>query len=114
MEYLVCNLKEKKDNPSRERVMRILRRNLENIRKFGVSKIGLFGSISRGEQRKGSDIDILIHFNSGEETMENLMGLHQLLVRLLGDRIDLVTSGGLSPYIGPHILKEVQYIEEIH
>ena len=57
------------------------------------------------------DIDILISFKENEESFQNLMGLYYFLEEILNAQIDLVTTNALSPYIGPYILKEVEYIE---
>ncbi len=81
------------------------------MRKFGVKRIGLFGSIVRGDAKEGSDIDILVEFEEGNERFSNLMGLYFYLQDLLGREIDLVTRGSLSPYLAPFILREVEYIE---
>ena len=90
---------------------RKLASNAERIRGFGVKRLGLFGSVANGRAGPGSDIDLLIEFRPGMEKFSNLMTLHAFLRRLLGGRIDLVTKGGLSPYLAPRILREVQYIE---
>ena len=92
-------------------VLRSLSRNAARLRGFGVKRLGLFGSVARGRAGPESDIDILVAFEPGQETFSNLIGLHGLLRRLLGGRIDLVTQGGLSPYLGPRILDEVVYVE---
>jgi hypothetical protein len=77
--------------------------------KFLVKKIGVFGSYSRGEQRKGSDIDILVEFID-EPSLFKFMDLEDYLKKLLGTKIDLVMKDSLKPYIGKHILEEVIYI----
>ena len=46
------------------------------------------------------------------ETFDNLLNVHELLKSKYQREIDLVTVGGLSPYIGPHIMEEVIFIEE--
>ncbi len=82
------------------------------IRQHGISKIGLFGSYSRQEQKKGSDIDILVDFQQGKETFDNFMAVCDLLDKIFkGYKVEVVTAGGLSPYIGPHILNEVEYVQ---
>jgi hypothetical protein len=81
------------------------------LRKFGIRRIGIFGSLVRGEAGKDSDIDILVEFTKGQEKFDNLMGLYFYLKELLGGDIDLVTTGGLSPYLAKSILDEVEYIE---
>lgn len=82
------------------------------MRQHGINKIGLFGSFTRQEQKKGSDIDILIDFQQDKETFDNFMAVCDLLDNIFkGYKVDVVTTGGLSPYIGPHILKEVEYVQ---
>lgn len=82
-----------------------------DIKKFGVNKIGLFGSYVRGDQKEDSDIDILIEFEKEKKTFDNFMSLCFFLDDLFsGKKVEVVTTGGLSKYIGPYILKEVEYV----
>ena len=77
----------------------------------GVSQLGLFGSTVRGENTSKSDIDILIDFNTGQETYLNFLAACSILQDACGKiKIDVVTKKGLSPYIGEMILKEVEYV----
>jgi len=80
----------------------------EAIRSLGVERLGLFGSFVRGEQGSQSDVDLLVRFRPEEKTFDNFMELAFLLEDLLQRRVELVTTEGLSPYLGPHILEEVQ------
>jgi len=89
--------------------MEKLFRHISEIKGFGVEKIGVFGSLLKGETT--GDIDILITFRKNEESFQNLMDLYYFLEDLLNAQIDLVTTDALSPYIAPHILREVEYIE---
>ncbi len=92
-------------------ILNTLRELKFDLAEYGVSKIGLFGSSVRGEARRGSDIDILVDFDDNMETYRNFMAACELLEnRLNGQKVDVVTVGGLSPYIGPHILNEVVYV----
>ena len=52
------------------------------MRQHGISKIGLFGSYSRQEQKKGSDIDILVVFQQDKETFDNFMDVCDLLDKI--------------------------------
>lgn len=80
------------------------------LRKLGVIKIGLFGSYARGEQSENSDIDILIEFEPDQENFDNYMSVYdEIEKRFTNEKIEIVTTNGLSPYIGPKILKEVTY-----
>ena len=47
----------------------IIREKREDIKKYGVKKIGIFGSYTRGEDTEGSDIDILIEFELREKDL---------------------------------------------
>ncbi len=77
--------------------------------KFFVKKIGVFGSYSRGEQRRGSDIDILVEFIE-EPSLFKFINLESYLKEILGVKVDLVMKNALKPYIGKRILEEVIYI----
>jgi uncharacterized protein len=80
--------------------------------KLGIREIGLFGSYARREQTRESDIDILIDFEPEKETFDNYMAVYELLEKLFrGTKVEIVTKNGLSPYIGPKILNEVQYVQ---
>ena len=92
-------------------ITRKLASNAGKFKTLGVRKLGLFGSVARNRANTKSDIDILVDFEPGHETYENLLDIYDLLKELLGGKIDLVTTGGLSPYIGPHILQEVEYVK---
>jgi Predicted nucleotidyltransferases len=77
---------------------------------YGVKNIGLFGSFVRGEQTALSDIDILVEFIPEKHTFDNFMEVAFLLEELLGRKVELITPESLSPYIGPHILREVERV----
>ncbi len=97
---------------SKERIKDEISSNRLLIRQYGISKIGLFGSYSREEQKRGSDIDILIDFQQNKETFDNFMAVCDLLDKIFkGYKVEVVTAGGLSPYIGPHILNDVEYVQ---
>jgi hypothetical protein len=96
---------------SKQEIIDILSRHRTRLRNLGVVQIGLFGSFVRGQQRVDSDVDVLVKFNPDQKTFENLMRLSTLLEELLGRRVEVVTTEALSPYIGPHILREVEYVD---
>jgi predicted nucleotidyltransferase len=62
-----------------------------------------------GEQTDRSDVDILVEFEPGKKSFDNFMQLAFFLEDTLGRRVELVTPEALSPHIGPHILREVEY-----
>lgn len=78
---------------------------------YGVSRIGLFGSTLREENKNSSDIDILIDFQEGKETYQNFISVCDILENFFHKhKLDIVTLKGLSPFIGKQILNEVEYV----
>jgi hypothetical protein len=88
----------------------ILLRNKAELRKrFKVKTIGVFGSYVRGEQKRQSDVDLLVEFEEPVGLFE-FMDLEMYLTDLLGVKVDLVSKKALKPHIGERILKEVTMI----
>lgn len=94
--------------PTKEQVVEQLGKAREQIRALGVRRIALFGSVVRGEARSDSDVDLLVEFIPEQKTFRSFMALSFLLEELLGCRVELVTTESLSPFIGPHILREAE------
>ncbi|HDP69887.1 MAG TPA: nucleotidyltransferase [Actinobacteria bacterium] len=99
----------KKVNTKDDIVQRILEER-EKLASFGVKSVGLFGSFVRGEQTSLSDVDMLVEFMPEKHTFDNFMEVVFLLEELLGRKVEVVTPEALSPYIGPHILSEVERV----
>ena len=94
---------------AKEELLAIIESHQKEIGDFGVRRCGLFGSFVREQHAEQSDIDILVEFEPGQKTFDNFMNLAFSFEDLLGRKVDLVTAEWLSPYIGPHILKEIEY-----
>ncbi|NOQ33714.1 MAG: nucleotidyltransferase [Methanosarcinales archaeon] len=77
--------------------------------KFKITEIGVFGSYARGEQREGSDIDILVEFEKGYKTFDNYMELKFFLEEILTSKVDLVIKTAIRDEIKQNILSEVTY-----
>lgn len=96
---------------TKENILSTLHFHKQNFSKLGIRHIGLFGSYSRSEQAEHSDIDLLIDFEPDKENFDNYMAAYDLVEQLFkGEKVEVVTRNGLSPYIGPNILKEVIYV----
>lgn len=76
------------------------------VKKYNVKSIGIFGSFVRSEQKKTSDVDILVEFGIPIGFFK-FLELEEYLSKQLGLKVDLVSKKALKPYIGEHILKEV-------
>ena len=90
----------------------ILKEYKEELRKrYGVKEIGIFGSYVREEERKESDIDILIELAPDADLgLLKFINIENYLSDILGVKVDLVMKSALKPRIGKHILKEVIYL----
>jgi len=86
-------------------------RELEKIKEeistqFKAEIIGLFGSYVRGEQKEGSDLDILVRFNEGASLFDYI-GLADFLEEKLQLKVDVVSERAVRPELRDQILKEV-------
>lgn len=83
----------------------------EVSRKYRITQIGVFGSFVRGEQKRQSDVDILVEFD--RRHIPGLLAFSEMekyLEKLLRKKVDLVRKGGIRPELKKIILKEVVYI----
>lgn len=79
-----------------------------DVHALGVVRLALFGSVLRGQVTPESDVDILVQFAPGAKSFDRFFALADLLERVLGRRVELVTTEALSPFIGPRILAEAK------
>ena len=95
---------------TRDSILSTLKIHKAEFSKFGIASVGLFGSYIRNEQSDESDIDLLIDFESGKATFDNLMAFCDAVEDIFeNEKVEVVTKNSLSPYIGPQILNEVVY-----
>jgi len=98
----------------REELIELLKANKKELEKFGVQKIGIFGSFSREEADKSSDIDIVVEFKKGEGTFRNFGGLIEYLENLFNRPIDILTPTGIETIrireIKENIKREIIYV----
>ncbi len=80
---------------------------IDIVTKYGGSNIRIFGSIARGEDKPDSDLDILIDIEDGRSLFD-IIAIQQDLEDILGRKVDVVTDGGLSPYLKEYILDEAR------
>jgi len=80
------------------------------VEKFGVMEIAIFGSYARGQQKKDSDVDLIVDFKEGCKTFDNYMNLKFYLEELFGKKVDLVIKSVINPRIKPFIIEEAIYV----
>lgn len=79
------------------------------LKTSGARKISLFGSFKRGEEKPGSDIDIIVEF-SERRSLLDLVGIEQDISDAVGRKVDLLTEKSISPYLIDRIKKDLTVI----
>jgi len=92
-----------------QQVLAELEKHADVLRGFGVKKIGLFGSVARGENRPDSDLDFLVELE--RHTADDYFGLLFFLEDHFGREIDLVQLEAVKPRLKPYIDAEIVYAE---
>jgi hypothetical protein len=93
----------------RKEIQRTLRQHLPDLRRrFKVRRIGVFGSVVRGEQRGRSDLDVLVEYSETPSLLA-IVALKRHLTELTGEKVDLVPASALKPAYRQAILNEVIY-----
>ena len=93
---------------TKQQLIQLLQTNADIIRSLGVDKLSLFGSFRHDKATSKSDVDFLVDFLPGKKTYNNLFYLYEFLETKTGRKVELLTRQGLSKYIGPHILKDLE------
>ncbi|MFA4890145.1 MAG: nucleotidyltransferase family protein [Candidatus Paceibacterota bacterium] len=89
----------------------IKRKIVPILKRQGVLRAAVFGSVARGEMTKKSDIDILVKLAKNKSLLD-LVGLRLELKDKLGRNVDVVSYGGIHPLLRDIILKEQKVIYE--
>ncbi len=90
----------------------ILIENKKLLKDFGVRKIGLFGSYLHMAETDDSDIDLLVDADDNMSLLR-FSDLQIKLTEIFGHKIDLVSVNGISKYIKPTVMREVEFVEEL-
>jgi len=108
---VICSVVKKK-SLDLSTIVEILRSHQGELQKqYAIKEMGVFGSYVRGEEKKRSDVDILVEFESHVQmSLLDFIRLENALRDLLGVRVDLVEKSTLKPRIGKHILEETRYV----
>lgn len=87
------------DGRSSEPVRVTLERKLPRLHEdYGIVRVQIYGSLARGEERAGSDVDLLVEFE-GVPSLFDIARLQEELEALLGRDVDITTPGGLHPRV---------------
>jgi predicted nucleotidyltransferase len=99
---VVSNAIDKELERLREKIAPILRR-------LGVRRASVFGSLARGEGDEESDVDLLVELEPGRSLLD-LAELKVELEEVLGRRVDVITYDSLHPLLRDRVLREQRRI----
>ena len=89
-----------------EKILEVLRQQIPSLtERYSVETLEVFGSYVRSEQKKDSDLDILVTFREVPSLL-TFIAIENYLTDLLGVKVDLVMKDSLKPKIGQQILRE--------
>jgi len=95
---------------ARDKALRILRQHEAELRARGIRRAAIFGSVSRGEARTDSDLDVLIEIDRPDRlTVFDLVGIKRADAALFPDRVDVVGAAALKRGIGRTVRRDVVY-----
>jgi len=90
-----------------KQIQNILASSKPELRKrYKVRELSIFGSYSRGQQKKKSDVDILVRFNPNASLFD-FVGLGNYLEERLKMKVDVVSERGIRPELKSSIVKDV-------
>jgi predicted nucleotidyltransferase len=90
--------------------LEILRRSEKALRALGVRRAALFGSVARGENRPGSDIDIMVEIDpEAHITVFDYVSLKEYISGLFDGPVDVVSRDSLKPYVHPTATADAIY-----
>jgi predicted nucleotidyltransferase len=80
----------------------------EVCERYGVARLEVFGSVSRGEAEPGSDVDLLYELKPGVRLGFRFFDLEDELADVFGRPVDLVARDSINKYIREHVLRDAQ------
>ncbi len=93
----------------RDHILQTLAAHRDALCQLGVRRLGLFGSVARGDGQPDSDLDFVVEFEA--KTFDAYMDLLSLLENLLDSRVDLVLEDAIKPRLRPIILAEAVHVQ---
>ncbi|PIX33240.1 MAG: hypothetical protein COZ59_09705 [Bacteroidetes bacterium CG_4_8_14_3_um_filter_31_14] len=97
---------------TKQDILNFLRDNKEYLQKhFHLTKVGIFGSYARDEQKPNSDIDLLIErSHDAKNIFDSDLELEQLLKKQFNRKVDICTEKYIKPYVKPYILRDAIFV----
>lgn len=79
------------------------------LKKYGVIEAAIFGSVARGEAKRGSDLDLMIQMGPMLNLFEYVR-MKQELEKAVGTKVDLVNKNKIKPSLKPFIMQDLRYL----
>jgi predicted nucleotidyltransferase len=94
-----------------EQILSLIKSHKDDFHeRYGVYRIGLFGSFARNEQTEASDVDIAIEMEPAKKNIHNFLAFKRHLEKELGRKVDLGIEGAMKPEARKFIEKEIIYV----
>ncbi len=95
---------------SSDEVISYLKQNMALLNeRFGVTRIGIFGSFARGEQSAASDIDMVVEMEKERKNIHSFLNLKRFLEKEMSREIDLGFEHSMKPAIKEKVIKQIIY-----
>jgi uncharacterized protein len=99
------------ENLSTDEIITYLRQNMPLLNeRFGVIRLGIFGSFARGEQSVTSDIDMVVEMDKDRKNIHSFLKLKRFLEEEMSIEIDLGFEHSLRPAIKEKVIKQIIYV----
>lgn len=86
-----------------------LKKIAQALKERGATKVAIFGSYVRGEEKPESDIDVIVEFSERKSLLE-LVKIERELYEIVGIKVDLLTEKSISPYLVDSVKQEMEVI----
>lgn len=98
------------EKQSTDEIISYLKQNMTLLNeKFGVTRVGIFGSFARGEQSAESDIDMVVEMEKDRKNIHSFLKFKRFLEKEMEREIDLGFDHSLKPAIKEKIIKQIIY-----
>jgi predicted nucleotidyltransferase len=88
---------------------KIIEKIAQLLKEQGATKVAIFGSYARGEERPDSDIDVIVEFSETKSLLE-LVKIERELYETIGIKVDLLTEKAISPYLINIVKQQMEVI----
>ena len=93
---------------NKEEILKKLRENRGKVKKFGVKRIGIFGSFVKDKATEKSDIDVVVEFDLKDLTFDKYLAFEEFLRALFSKEVDIITKDGLESIRIEHIREDIK------